>query len=103
MMSARRGMAMHLRGSSKAAFTRSAFGMAAKRFVPRIANILFPMWIAPRYGLAYYYAGKGEVQKATAIADDVLARKPDLYDSRFSRIAAVYALQGRYEDAYRVF
>jgi putative glycosyltransferase (TIGR04372 family) len=85
------------------ALTRSSFGMAAKRLVPRIANALFPMWIAPRLGLAYYYAGKGEVRKAIAIADDVLARKPDLYDSRFSRIAAVYSLQGRYEDAYRLF
>jgi putative glycosyltransferase (TIGR04372 family) len=85
------------------ALTRSPFGSATKRLVPKIANGLFPMWITPRCGLAYYYAGIGQVQKAVNIADDVLARKPDLYDSRFSRIAAVYSLQGRYEDAYRLF
>jgi putative glycosyltransferase (TIGR04372 family) len=84
-------------------FTRSPFGRTAKRFFPHISNIIFPMWAAPRLRLARDLAVDGKVEKAIAIADDVLARKPDLYDFRFNYIASIYWLQGRYEDGLRVF
>jgi putative glycosyltransferase (TIGR04372 family) len=61
------------------------------------------MWIEPRCRLAYRYASEGKVEKAVAIADDLLARKIDFYDPTIARLGAVYSLQGRYEDAYRLF
>jgi putative glycosyltransferase (TIGR04372 family) len=84
-------------------FTRSRFASSTKRFFAKIANVVFPMWIAPRFGLAYNYALAGDVRRAMDIADDVLARQPDLYDSRLYRIASVYTLQGRYDEAFRLF
>jgi putative glycosyltransferase (TIGR04372 family) len=61
------------------------------------------MWVEPRCRLAYRYASEGNVDKAVAIADDLLARKLDFYDPTIARLGAVYALQGRYEEAYRLF
>jgi hypothetical protein len=42
------------------------------------ANLVFSEWIGPRCWLAHYYAVHGEFRKATAIAEDVLTRSPDL-------------------------
>src|SRR5712691_5676646 len=77
---------------------------AAKRFFPKLAAGAFPAWIAPRVRLAERYFGR-EPEKAVAILDDVLARKPDLHrpDQIFHRIASIYYLDGRYEDARRLF
>ncbi|HEY7300067.1 MAG TPA: TIGR04372 family glycosyltransferase [Xanthobacteraceae bacterium] len=61
------------------------------------------MWIERRCRLAYRYASEGKVGQAVAIADDLLARKVDLYDPTIARLGAVYSLQGRYEEAYRLF
>src|SRR5262245_4873222 len=69
-------------------FSRSALVPAMKRLLagPRVwlakaANAICPGWIAPRCWLAHYYAIHGEFRKATAIADDVLARSRD-FDER---------------------
>jgi putative glycosyltransferase (TIGR04372 family) len=87
------------------AFTRSWPASAAKRSLARGIDLAFPMWIVPRCRLAYHYAVEGDVQTAIAIADDVLARKPELYldNDSFHRLGSIYYLQGRYEDAYRLF
>ncbi len=86
-------------------FTRSPVALAVKRSVASGIDLAFPMWVAPRCRLAYRYAVEGHVQKAIAIADDVLAREPELYlgDDSFHRLGSIYYLQGRYEDAYRLF
>jgi len=82
-------------------FTRSHFVLEAKRFFLKMANIVCPMWIGPRYKLARRYAAEGELDKAMAIADDILARKPDFNDYRW--IGSIYWLRGRYRDAHRLF
>jgi len=68
-------------------------------------DFAFPMWTRPRCRLAYRYAVDGNVQKAIAIADDVLARQSKLAldNDNFLRLASVYWLQGRYEEAHRLF
>jgi putative glycosyltransferase (TIGR04372 family) len=92
------------------ALTRSVFG--PKHFFARIVATVFPMWRAPRVRLAQYYFDEGKLDKAIAIADEVLARKPDLYDVlarkpdvefRLYWIGSMLWLQGRYEDAYHLF
>src|SRR5262249_11676884 len=83
-------------------FTRSRFASWSKRLLSKIANVVFPMWTAPRFGLAYNYALSGDVRRALAVANDVLARQPDLYDSRFYRIASIYTLLGGYDEAFRI-
>jgi hypothetical protein len=47
---------------------------------------------------------RGERAKGIAIADDVLARIPELYldDDSFHRLDSIYYLQGRYRHAYRL-
>jgi putative glycosyltransferase (TIGR04372 family) len=77
---------------------------AQKRFFPKLVDTFFPMWIAPRVRLAERYFGRAP-EKAIAIIDDVLARKPDLHrdDQIFHRIASIYFLNGRYQDARRLF
>jgi len=82
-------------------FTRSHIAVEVKRFFPKMANIVFPVWIGPRYKLARRYAEEGELDKAMAIADDILARKPDFDDFRW--IGSIYWLRGRYHDAHRLF
>ncbi len=84
-------------------FTRSHVALEVKRFFPRMGNIVFPMWLGPRYKLARRYAVEGELDKAMRIADDVLARKPDLCESRLYWIGSILWLQGRYEDAHCLF
>jgi putative glycosyltransferase (TIGR04372 family) len=86
-------------------FTRSPLALAVKSFVASGIDLAFPMWITPRFRLAYRYAVAGNVQKAIAIADDVLARRPELSfsDDAFHRLVSIYYLQGRYEDANRLF
>ena len=84
-------------------FTRSRPAQTVKRSLGRTANALFPMWIEPRCRLAYRYASEGKVEKAVAIADDLLARKIDFFDPTIARLGAVYSLQGRYEEADRLF
>jgi putative glycosyltransferase (TIGR04372 family) len=68
------------------------------------ANLVFPGWSGPRCWLAHYYAVHGEFRKANAIADDVLARSPDLddRDRSINYLSAVYALQGNYDRASQV-
>ncbi len=85
------------------AFTRSAF--SPKHFLPTIAAIIFPMWIAPRCRLARHYVGEGKLDKAIAIAGDVLARKPEAYldDDTFLWLAVAYHLDGRSEELRQVF
>jgi putative glycosyltransferase (TIGR04372 family) len=85
------------------AFTRSHAAVEVKRFFPRVGNTIFPMWLGPRYKLARRYAVEGKLDKARAIADDILTRKPDFNDFRIYWIGGIYWLQGRYEDAYRLF
>jgi tetratricopeptide (TPR) repeat protein len=85
------------------ALARSAFGWTARRFFPRVANSVFPMWIGPRLRLARYLAENGKVAEAIDIADDIMARKPDFGDVRLYLVGSIYSLQGRYEDAYRLF
>ncbi len=87
------------------AFTRSRPASAVKSSLARGIDLVFPMWIAPRGRLAYRYAVEGQVQKAIAIANDVLSRRPELYldDDTIHRLGSIYYLQGRYEDAYRLF
>jgi putative glycosyltransferase (TIGR04372 family) len=77
----------------------------AKRFFPKIVDVVFPMWIGPRVRLAQHYFGDGKPDKAIAVAEDVFARTPDLYmdEQTLQRIASIYYLDGRYEDARRVF
>jgi putative glycosyltransferase (TIGR04372 family) len=86
-------------------FTRSILAKRVKRSLAQTIDLAFPMLVAPRCRLAYHYAVEGNVQKAIAIADDVLARDPELYlgDDSFHRLGSIYYLQGRYEDAYRLF
>jgi putative glycosyltransferase (TIGR04372 family) len=92
-------------------FSRSPLVPAVKRLLarPRVslakaANAICPTWIRPRCWLALHYAVHGEFQKATAIADDVLARSPDLNerDRSTNYLSAVYALQGNHDKAGRV-
>jgi tetratricopeptide (TPR) repeat protein len=83
--------------------TRSQAGVTVKRSLSRIAIVLFPTWIRPRCRLADYYARQGNLEKANAIADDLINHKIDFYNFRTYRIGGLYYLQGRYEDAYRVF
>src|SRR6266496_2341643 len=93
-------------------FSRSPVVPVTKRLLarPRLwlakaANVACPMWIGPRCWLAHYYAVHGEWRRATTIADDVLARGPDLQvtDRGTHRLSAVYSLQGNYDRARRVF
>src|SRR2546430_2394763 len=93
-------------------FSRSPLVPAAKRLLagPRLwlakaANTVCPMWVEPRSWLAHYYAVYGEFPRATAIADDVLSRGPDLtmMDRSTHRLSAVYSLQGNSDGAHRVF
>jgi putative glycosyltransferase (TIGR04372 family) len=86
-------------------FTRSVLAKSAKRSLASAIDLAFPMWTAPRCRLAYRYAAEGNVQKAIAIADDVLARIPELYldDDSFHRLGSIYYLQGRYRHACRLF
>jgi putative glycosyltransferase (TIGR04372 family) len=86
-------------------FTRSVLAKRLKRSLAQAITLAFPMLVASRCRLAYHYAVEGDVQKAIAIADDVLARDPELYlgDDSFHRLGSIYYLQGRYEDAYRLF
>ncbi len=83
--------------------------IAPKRFLPKFVDTAFPMWLAPRVRLAYslitamdYLDGK--LDKAVAIADDVLARKPQAYLSEevLSRLAWIYYSAGRREQANRL-
>src|SRR5262245_24149146 len=92
-------------------FSRSPLVPAAKRLLarPRVlltnaANLIFPVWSGPRCWLAHYYTVHGAFRKATAIADDVLARSPDLdeRDRSTNYLSAVYALQGNYDRASQV-
>ncbi len=87
------------------AFTRSRPALAVKRSLATGIDLAFPMWTAPRCRLAYRYAVEGQVQKAIAIADDVLAREPELAlgDDNLLRLASIYWLQTRYDEAHRLF
>jgi putative glycosyltransferase (TIGR04372 family) len=87
------------------ALTRSRPALMIKRRIANGIDFFFPMWITPRCRLAYRYAVEGKVQKALTIADDVLARQPklSLSDDAFHRLVSIYYLQGRHEDAYRLF
>jgi hypothetical protein len=65
-------------------FNHSPLVSTVKRLLarPRLrlakaANDICPTWIGPRCWLAHHYAAHGEFRNAT-IADDVLARSPDL-------------------------
>jgi putative glycosyltransferase (TIGR04372 family) len=84
-------------------FTRSHIAIAVKRFFPKMGNSVLPMWVEPRYKLARRYAVEGELDRAISIADDVMTRNPDLSDFRLYWIGGIYWLQGRYDDAYRLF
>src|SRR5207249_3000869 len=79
------------------AFTRSPPSLAVKRSLATGINFAFPMWTAPRCRLAYRYAIEGNVHRAIAIADDVLARNPEAYlgDDSFHRLGSIYYLQGQ--------
>jgi putative glycosyltransferase (TIGR04372 family) len=83
--------------------TRSSLAWKAKRFFPTIANACFPIWIGPRLRLAHYLATNGQVSKAIAIADDIMARNPDYNDVRLYLVGSIYSLQGRYEHANELF
>ena len=97
--------ALRLYGAISWIFTRSRAALAVKSSLATAIDFAFPMWTRPRCRLAYRYAVDGNVQKAIAIADDVLARqsKLDLDNDNFLRLASVYWLQGRYEEAHRLF
>ncbi len=86
-------------------FTRSRPALAVKTWLAEAIDFALPMWTRPRCRLAYRYAVDGNVQKAIAIADDVLARQSKLAldNDNFLRLASVYWLQGRYDEAHRLF
>src|SRR5262249_40453224 len=85
------------------AFTRSA--IAPKRLFPTVVNAFFPAWVSPRLRLAGHLLGDGKPEHATAIVDGVLARNPaaDLSDDSLGRLARIYDMRGRSDDAARVF
>jgi hypothetical protein len=92
-------------------FSRSPLVPVVKRLLarPRVwlgnaANGICPIWIGPRCWLVHYYGTHGEFRKATAIADDVLARFPDLdeRDRSTNYLSPVYALQGSHDRASQV-
>jgi putative glycosyltransferase (TIGR04372 family) len=91
--------------STRGAYERfSAMARESKLLLSRIISRLFPMWIEQQFSLAVRYVKAGDGQKAIAIADEVLARKPDLYDySKFVGFASIYWLLGRADDAVRLF
>src|SRR6266571_84640 len=86
-------IAFRLYEATSWAFTRSHIASEAKRFFSRMGNILLPMWFGPRYKLARRYAVEGELEKAIDIADDIMARKPNLSDFRLYWIGGIYWLQ----------
>jgi hypothetical protein len=63
-------MAFRLYEAISWTFTRSHVALQVKRFFPTMGNIVFPMWLGPRYKLARRYAVEGELDKAMRIADD---------------------------------
>ena len=73
-------------------------------WLAKAANGICPRWIAPRCWLAHYYAVRCEFRKATAIADDVLARSRDFdeRDRSTHYLSAVYSLQGNHDRADQV-
>jgi hypothetical protein len=76
----------------------------AKFLLGRVICRLFPRWTKQQLKLAVRYIIAGEGHKAIAIADGVLACKPDLYDySKFVGFASIYWLQGRSDAALRLF
>src|SRR5262249_11485663 len=97
--------AIRIYGAISWVFTRSRPALAVKRSFAAAIDLTFPMWTRPRCRLAYRYAVEGNVHKAIAIADDVLARqpKPVLDNDNLLRLASIYWLQGRFEDAHRLF
>jgi putative glycosyltransferase (TIGR04372 family) len=76
----------------------------AKRLFAKTLGIAFPTWIEPRVRLAQYYFHLGKPEKAAAIVDDLLARRPDAtMDRTPHNIAVIYHLSGRIDDAHRLF
>jgi putative glycosyltransferase (TIGR04372 family) len=83
---------------------KGLFPYSAKRSFARILGIAFPMWIEPRVRLAQYYFHLGKPDKAAAIVDDLLARRPDAtIDRTPHNIAVIYHSSGRIGDAHRLF
>jgi tetratricopeptide (TPR) repeat protein len=74
----------------------------AKLFLARLADRFVPTLLGPRIRLTRHYFSAGKLDRAVAIGDDVLARRPDRYDV-FNWLAHLYSAQGRSQDASRLF
>jgi putative glycosyltransferase (TIGR04372 family) len=78
----------------------SSVARAAKLFRLRAIDRLMPTWTASRLRLALHYVGEGEYERAAAIAEDVLASRPeaDLGADALLYLSMIYQRGGRIAD-----
>src|SRR5262249_43552252 len=78
----------------------SSAARGAKLLRLRAVDTLMPTWTAPRLRLALHYVGEGKYERATAIADDVVASKPeaDLGADALLYLSMIYQRAGRIAD-----
>src|SRR5206468_12037184 len=80
----------------------SSAAETAKLFLARLTDRFVPTLVGPRIRLTRHYFFAGKLDRAVAIADDVLARQSDRYDV-FHWLAHLYSPQVRSQDASLLF